>query len=262
VTTRISFARVARSEWTKLTSLRSTWITIATLSLLTILVSGAIGYGLDRTVEAGDPAPTVAETVGAAFLPIDFLILVLGVFGVLQMCGEYGTGLIRATLTAVPRRWPVVCAKAVVQLALTAPLMAATCLASFLVCQAFLGDNGATLGDPGVPRAIAGAAACPVVFGLLGLGLGTALRNTAGAITTLVAALFVVPLLLGPALPGDREEAIMKYVPAVAGQAMYGVDGSSVPFETLSAGASAAVLIGWAALLLAAGVAVLRHRDA
>jgi hypothetical protein len=182
----------------------------------------------------GEPDLTVADAVSAAFLPIDFFVLVIGVFGVLQMSGEYGTGLIRATLTAVPRRLPVLGAKALVQVAVTAPLMAVVCLASFLVCQAFIGDEGASLGDQGVPGAIVGAAASPILMGLLGLGIGTMLRNTAGAITTLVAAAFVVPALLGPALPGDREDEIMKYVPTVAGQAMYSVDGDGGPFEMLS----------------------------
>jgi hypothetical protein len=258
----ITFPRVVRAEWTKLVSLRSTWITLGAAAVLAVGLAGAIGYGVHRAVEGGDPPPALPEAVGAAFLPIDFFVLVFGVFGVLQMTGEYGSGLIRATLTAVPRRWPVAAAKAVVQVAVTLPVMVATALGSFLVFQAFLGDDGASLGDRGVPGAIAGAALCPVLVGLIGLGVGTAVRHTAGAITTLVAALFIVPVLLGPALPGDLEEDVMKYVPTVAGQAMYSVDGGGQPFETLSPGASAAVMVGWVALLLAGGVALLLRRDA
>jgi hypothetical protein len=258
----VTFPRVVRSEWTKLVSLRSTWFTLGPMAVLTVGLAGAIGYGVNRSVEGGDPAPTVGEAVGAVFLPIDFFVLVIGVFGVLHMTGEYGTGLIRATLISVPRRWPVLAAKAVVQVAVNVPLMVVTCLAAFLASQAFLGDNGASLGDPGVIGAIAGAAACPVIMGLLGLGVGALLRHTAGAITTLVGALFVVPALLGPALPGDREEDVMKYVPAVAGQAMYSVEGEGGPFETLSPAASGAVLTGWATIVVLAGAATLRRRDA
>jgi hypothetical protein len=258
----ITFPRVVRAEWTKLVSLRSTWITLGAAAVLAVGLAGTIGYGVHHAVEGGDPPPALSEAVSVAFLPLDFFVLVFGVFGVLQMTGEYGSGLIRATLTAVPRRWPVAVAKAVVQAAVTLPVMAATALGSFLVCQAFLGDDGASLGDPGVPGAIAGAAFSPVLVGLIGLGVGTAVRHTAGAITTLVAALFIVPVLLGPALPGDMENDVMKYVPTVAGQAMYSVDGGGQPFETLSPGASAAVMVGWAALLLAGGVALLLRRDA
>jgi ABC-2 type transport system permease protein len=258
----IPFPRVVRAEWTKLVSLRSTWITLGAAAVLAVGLSGAIGYGVHHAVEGGDPPPALSEAVGAAFLPIDFFVLVFGVFGVLQMTGEYGSGLIRATLTAVPRRWPVAAAKAVVLVAATLPVMAVTALGAFLVSQAFLGADGASLGDRGVPGAVVGAALCPVVVGLIGLGVGMALRHTAGAITTLVAGLFIIPVLLGPALPGDMERNVMKYVPTVAGQAMYSVDGGGGPFETLSPGASAAVLLGWAALVLAGGVALLRSRDA
>lgn len=258
----ITFPRVVRAEWTKLVSLRSTWITLGAAAVLAVGLSGVIGYGVHHSIEGGDPPPALSEAVSAAFLPIDFFVLVFGVFGVLQMTGEYSSGLIRASLTAVPRRWPLAAAKAVVLVAVTLPVMAATALGSFLVCQAFLGDYGASLGDQGVPGATVGAAFCPVLVGLIGLGVGTAVRHTAGAITTLVAALFVVPLLLAPALPGDLEDDVIKYVPTVAGQAMYSVDGGGQPFPILSPGASAAVLVGWAALLLAGGLALLLHRDA
>jgi hypothetical protein len=178
------------------------------------------------------------------------------------MTGEYPGG-VRATLTAVPRRWPVVAAKAVVLVAVTTPVMAAVALASFLVSQAFLGAGGLSLGDDGVLGPIAGAAACPVLMGLLGLGIGTLLRHSAGAITALVASLFVVPVLLLGVLPSDLEDDVLKYVPTVAGQAMYdSLDGDSSPFETLSPAASTGVLGGWVALLLAGGAAVLVRRDA
>ncbi|MEO3922878.1 ABC transporter permease subunit [Micromonosporaceae bacterium B7E4] len=258
---RITFARVVRSEWTKLRSLRSTWLTLGTVLLLAVGLAGVIGYGVRRSVQSGEPAPSVADAVAVAFLPMDFLMLVIGVFGVLQISGEYGTGAIRATLTAVPRRWPVLAAKAVALTGLTAPVLAVTCLAAFLACQAWLGPDGASLGDPGVPRAIAGAAGSAMLMGLLGLGLGAMLRHTAGAITALVVLLMVVPALLGPVLPGDREEAVLKYVPALAGQAMYSLHGDGGPFEMLSPAPASAVLVGWAGLLLLGGVAVLRRRD-
>jgi hypothetical protein len=203
--------------------------------------------------------------VSAAFLPVDFMVLVVAVLGVVQVTGEY-PGPIRATLTAVPRRGPVVVAKAAVLAALTAPVLAATALGAFLACQAFLGTDGASLGDPGVLRAVAGAAACAVLMGLLGLGVGTLLRHTAAAVTTLVVVLFVVPLLLGPVLPGDREDDVLKFLPTLAGQAMYGLSGpdrvGGTPFDTLSPGASAAVLVAWTAAVLGAGIALLRYRDA
>ncbi|MDG4784564.1 ABC transporter permease subunit [Micromonospora sp. WMMD1102] len=259
---RITFARVVRSEWTKLCSLRSTWLTLGTVLLLAVGLAGAIGYGVRRSVQSGEPPPDPAGTVAVAFLPMDFLMLVVGVFGVIQITGEYGSGAIRATLTAVPRRWPVLAAKAVALAGATVPVLAVSCLGAFLACQVGLGSSAsASLADPGVPRAIAGAAGSAVLMGLLGLGIGAMLRHTAGAITALVVLLMVAPVLVGPVLPGEREEEVLKFVPALAGQAMYALDAEAAPFEMLSPGAAAATLVGWAALLLLGGIAVLGRRD-
>jgi hypothetical protein len=193
----------------------------------------SVGYGI---AHGDEPPPDVTHAAAASFLPLDFLVLVVAVLGVLQMTGEYtGGGAARATFAAVPRRWPVVLAKAGRVRGGDAPVMAVTAVASFLVCQAFLGDDGVSLGDPGVPGLVAGAAASTVLLGLLGLAVGTSLRHSAAAITTLVAVLFVVPVLLGPVLPGDREDDVLKYLPTVAGQAMYGsLGGADSPFPTLS----------------------------
>jgi hypothetical protein len=135
-------------------------------------------------------------------------------------------------------------------------------LGSFVVCQAFLGVHGAGPGDPDVPRAILGAAASPVAVGLLGLGLGAVLRNSAATITTLVAAVLLVPALLPAVLTDRLQDAVMPYVPLVAGQAMYAVGPDSVPFDTLSPGASGLVIVSWVVALLAGGAAVLHRRDA
>jgi ABC-2 type transport system permease protein len=120
---------------------------------------------------------------------------VIGVFGMLQMSGEYGSGMIRASLAAVPRRLPLPWAKALVLVAVTGALSLAVCLASFLVSQRFAGSHGAAQGDPGVARAILGTAGYPVAMGLLGLGLGATLRHTASALTGFAAALLLAPAL-------------------------------------------------------------------
>jgi ABC-2 type transport system permease protein len=258
---RVSLGRVIRSEWTKLSSLRSTWITLGAGALLTVGLSAAFGYGYHGAIQAGEVQPTTAEGVAVAFLGLDLYALVIGVFGVLQMSGEYGSGMIRASLTAVPRRLPLLWAKALVLVAVTGVLSLAVCLASFLVSQAFAGSHGAALGDPGVPRAIVGAAAYPVAMGLLGLGLGAILRHTATALTVFVAALLLVPALLPAALSGKLEDTVMPYVPVLAGQAMYAL-GPDEPFKLLSPVAGAAVLAAYVTAILAGGATLLWRRDA
>jgi ABC-2 type transport system permease protein len=260
---RVTLGRVIRSEWTKLRSLRSTWITLGAGALLTVGLSAAFGYGYNGAIQAGEVQPTTAEGLDAAFLGLDLYALVIGVFGLLQMSGEYGSGMIRASLAAVPRRLPVLWAKALILLVVTGVLSLVVCLASFLVSQAFVGSHGAALGDPGVPRAILGAAAYPVAMGLLGLGLGAILRHTATTITVFVAAQLLIAALLPAALSEKLKDTVMPYVPVVAAQAMYALEPSgSFPFKLLSPGAAAAVLAAYVIAVLAGGAALLWRRDA
>jgi ABC-2 type transport system permease protein len=260
-TDRVTLGGVIRSEWTKLRTLRSSWIALGTAALFTVALSGAFGYGYNGAIQAGEVQPTTAEGLEVAFLALDLYALVIGVFGVLQMSGEYGSGMIRASLAAVPRRLPLLWAKALVLVAVTGVLSLVVCLASFLVSQAFVGSHGAALSDPGVPPAILGAAAYPVAMGLLGLGLGVILRHTATAITGFVAALLIVPALLPAALSKSAEDAVMPYVPVVAAQAMYALEPGG-PFKLLSPGAGGAVLAAYVIAILAGGAALLWRRDA
>jgi ABC-2 type transport system permease protein len=256
---RVTFGRVVRSEWTKLRSLRSTWIVLGAGGLLTIGIAGVIGWNSSRQ----DEPTTVAETVAGAFLAVDLMALVLGVFGILLMTGEYGSGLIRATLAAVPRRLPVLWAKALALVAAGVPVMLAVSFGSFLLHQAFA-EAGVrvTLGDPEVLRAALGAAAAPILSGLLGLGLGAAMRHTAGTITSYVVGMLVLPGLLPVALPDSIQDDVVRYTPVASAQAMYAVGDGGNPFDMLSPGAGALVTLGWAGLLLTAGAIVLRRRDA
>lgn len=257
---RVTFARVTRSEWTKFWSLRSTWVVLTATLLVTVTLAGIIGGAQGKDSDKTGQALTVKDVVGGTFLGIDLFTLVIGVFGVLMMTGEYGTGLIRATITAVPRRLPVLGAKALVLLAGTSPVLLVACFGSFLLSVSMSGaDVGLT--DSGVLRAVVGAAFAPAVFGVVGLGLGTAMRHTAGAITTLVVVLLVLPALV-PALPGSVPDDLGPYSPVAAAQAIYAIDGSGGPFEMLSPGAAVLVVIGWAVVALAGGGAVLRRRDA
>jgi ABC-2 type transport system permease protein len=259
---RITFARVVRSEWTKLSSLRSTWMVFGGVAVLAVGLAGVFGYGHGQQIRDGETVPSTADAVSAALLPLDLLALVVAVLGVLQMSGEYGSGLIRATLAAVPGRLPVLWAKAAVLAALTVVVMLGVCVGSLLLSQGVAGSDDASLGDPTVLRATCGAAFSVAMTALIGLGIGSMLRHTAGAITVLVVVLLIVPSLLG-AVPWENvRDAIEPYLPALAGQAIYQVGDSGGPFETFSPGLSAVVLAGWAFLSLACGGAVLYRRDA
>lgn len=258
----VTLPRVVHAEWTKLRALRSTWIVLIGTGLLVVVLAGATGWAQHRDISQGGAPPTTAEAVGAALLGIDLLALVIGVFGVLLMTGEYSSGLIRATLAAVPRRLPLLWAKAIVLVAVAAVVMVAACLAALLASHAFLGAAGARLGDHGVLRAAFGAAGAAVGTGLLGLGIGAILRHTAGAITTLIAATLVVPALLPVVIPHSWRDHITPYSPTAAAQAMYQMGNGNNPFKVLSPGGGALVLALWIAVVLAIGAAILYRRDA
>jgi ABC-2 type transport system permease protein len=258
----VTFGRVVRSEWTKLRSLRSTWIILAVTAILTVAFGAAFGYGYNSQLRSGEVTPSLDQAIDVTYIGLDLSALIVGVFGMLQMTGEYSSGQIRASLTAVARRRPLLLAKALVLTVTTAAVMAPACLATFLFAQAMIGADGASLADPGAVRAVLGATAYPVALGLIGLGIGAALRHTAVSITVFVAALLILPAMLAPILPDDTEKAVLPYVPVAAAQAVYAQLAQSGTIDLLSPWSGLLVLTGWVIALLLAGIVVLTRRDA
>ncbi|WP_426512167.1 hypothetical protein ACPPVO_16990 [Dactylosporangium sp. McL0621] len=244
------YRNIVHAEWGKLWALRSTWVVFAVVGVLAVGLAAAIG------ATAEHPAP------GQAFLAIDVFSILLGVFGILMVTGEYGSGLIRATFAAVPRRLPVLWAKAAVLTAATVPLMLLVCSGSLLVNHALTPEaHRYPLGDGGLVRATLGAAAAPVALALLGLGIGALLRHTAAAITVYVLSMLVLPALLGAALPASVADDVVRCVPVAAAQALYALPGGGDTARTLPPGPAALVLLAWVAAALAAGAVTLRRRD-
>lgn len=253
---------VLRSEWVKLRSVRSSTVTLASAAaaLLSVgLIFSAILGGILSTGESpdefgGDPA-------GAALSGVTIAQLIIGVLGVLLITSEYGTGMIRGTLTAVPSRLPVLWAKAAVLTIATLPLMVVTALVTFLVGQSLIGTNGldtATLGDPGVLRAVLATGAYLTGVALIGLAVGTLLRSTAAAISTLFAMVFLLPGLGSVLLPASWRDDVLQLLPSNAGSAFMSVQPGP---ELLSAGAGAAVFAAWIVVPFVAAAVALKRRS-
>lgn len=260
---RITVPRVVCSEWIKFRSLRSSLIMLAA----TVVVFAALGLGFstflaDATIEPGTPAPpggpSSLDPLGASLGGVNLAQLLVGTLGVLLAAGEYGTGMIRSSLAAVPTRWPVLAGKVVVLAGVVLAVLVPTTLLTFLGGQAILGDQGISLSDDGVLRAVLGTAGYLAAVGVLGAALGSLLRTTAGALTSVVALLLVVPGVVS-LLPESWSEWISPYLPSNAGQAFMSVGGSG---DLLSPGAGAAVLAAWLVVLLGAALVLLRRRDA
>jgi ABC-2 type transport system permease protein len=244
---RVTQRRVIHSEWIKFWSLRSTIIALATAVVV------FVGFGLlaASIANSGDSLGDVPfSPIDTSLAGVNVAQLVLGTLGVLFMASEYSTGMIRSTLAAVPRRLPVLWAKAAVfgGVALVAMLVAA--FVAFLGGQAILGADGASLSDPGVARAIAGSAAYLTGAGLFGLALGALLRSTAAALSTFFGVMFLLSGIVQLLLPESWRDAVGPYVPAEAGEAIGAATraaGDLAPWAGLAVFTSYLVAVGVAA---------------
>jgi ABC-2 type transport system permease protein len=186
--------------------------------------------------------------------------IAMGLLGVLVITSEYGTGMIRASLAAVPQRRLMLAAKTLV-FAVTAVIAGiAASFGAYLIFQALLpvGDGMATsLSDPGVLRAVTGAGLYLTVLGLLGLGLGAVIRFSAGAVAVLFGVLFV-PSILITLLPQSWQDTIGRYLPMNAGETIYSVHHQA---HTLQPWTGFGVFCLYAAAL-ATAFTLISHRDA
>ncbi len=258
---RVTQARVLRSEWTKLWSLRSTrW------SLLFAFVSMA---GLGPLVAAVTMGRwnRLAPSDRSSFDPINTALggyhlaqLAIGVLGVLVISGEYSTGQIRSSLMAVPRRLPVLWAKAANFAVVSFVLMLLASLIAFFGAQAILTQHhvDVTISHAPSMRAILGTGLYMVVLGVFALSLGALVRSTAGGIAIFAGVLFVLPGLVH-VLPASTFDAINPYLPSNAGSDV--LNNTSDP-GMLGPWTGFAVFCGYALITLAASAVLLVRRDA
>jgi ABC-2 type transport system permease protein len=253
----VTQARVIRSEATKLRGLRSTW-SCALVSVILIVGVGALAAGgKPYRVSAANPAVTAVST---SLFGVLLAQLVLGVLGVLVFSGEYGTGMIRATLAVVPARLPVLWAKLLVLAGLVLPVALLAAFAEFFVAtaiQSARGGSGISLSDPGVLRTLVGAALYLTVAALVGLTLGALLRKTAAGISVFAALFLIAPIIvvhLPHAIAG-----IAPYLPSSAGGALWG---QPLVTHPLGPWTGFAVLCGYAVVLAGLAAWQLRRRDA
>lgn len=252
----VTLRRVIHSEWIKLRSLRSTVV----VSALTVLIMVALGLLIPYFAwkNAGPIERAHFDAIDRSLSGWHLAVLTVGILGVLVITGEYTTGMIRATLGAVPRRLPVLWAKAAVFAPVTFVLSLASAFAAFLGAQALLGSHGASLGSPGALRAVFGVALVLTLMGLLGLALGFLARSTAGGIAAVVVLIYVVEAI-GAVLPSSWQPKVLPYLPLQAGQALFLVrPAQNMMHPWPGFGVLCAYVVGGMALAAVA----LRRRDA
>jgi ABC-2 type transport system permease protein len=252
---RYGLKQVVRAELTKMTTLRSTWwtllvMTIGMLGVTALTVSSSTHH--DKSWYQGFD-PTSQSLTGLAIGT-----LVIGVLGALAVSGEYGTGTIRSSLSAIPQRRTFLLGKVLVVGAVALVIGEILSFACFGLGQVILAHGGAPSSDlaqPGVLRAVALSGAYLALLGLLGLGLGLVVRHTAGAIGSYVGVTFVFPLLIQH-LPGNPT----RFTPV-------GILANSVSQVVRQPGQLAAplgfvLMLLYSAAALAVGYLLLTRRDA
>jgi ABC-2 type transport system permease protein len=255
---------VMRAEWIKMRSVRSTVWTLTAMTAITIgisVIAGAVIPGQWHTLTASQRStfdPTSISLRGLLFGQ-----LVIGVLGVMVMSAEYGTGTIRATLAAIPNRPLIVATKAAVFAILAAAVGQVLAFGAFFITQALLSSPAphASLGQPGVLRAVVGGGLIIPILGLFALGLATLIRHTAGAITTFVGTLLVLPITLD-ALPSSISHPILACLPLQISDTMTSVVPATDGGWTLSPWAGFGVLCMYALVTLGIGAWLMVRRDA
>ncbi len=258
---RYGFGELLRSEFTKLRTVRSTgW----TLGLTVVL---GIGLSILATAETRSHWATMAipdrltfDATRTSLIGVFFGQLVIGVLGVLVLSAEYGTGTIRATLAAAPRRPGVLAAKAVVFGVVALVVSEVTAFVSFFVGQALLTAPAThtTLSSPGALRAVAGSGLYLCVLGLMALGIAAIVRHTAGAISTFVGLVLVLPIIV-EALPQTLATDLDRFLPAHIGTAMVS---QHAELKSFAPWPGFLLLCGYAAVALVVGGILLVRRDA
>ncbi|MEU8803401.1 ABC transporter permease subunit [Spirillospora sp. NPDC048819] len=261
---RPGFGRLLLAEWTKIRTVRST---LWTLMLLVLVSLGFTTLLVGLTMAQWDNM-TAADHASVAADPVSFILgsgfflgqLTVCVLGVLVIASEYSTGMIRASLLAVPRRLPMLWAKALVFAAVVLVVGLAVSFTSFFIGAALIGDKmEVSLGGDGVLRAVVGGGLYLAMLGLFALAIGAIVRHTAGAITGVIGFVLVLaPLAM--LLPGKIGDYVYSYLPSEAGylitKAQQGEDDLLTPWQGYG------VFALWTFALLALAAFLLKRRDA
>jgi ABC-type transport system involved in multi-copper enzyme maturation permease subunit len=261
---RPGFGRVMLSEWTKIRSVRST---VWSLVLLVVLTLGFTALFVGLTVAQWDQtqpedqalirADPISMILGSGFF---FGQLTICVLGVMVIASEYSTGMIRASLLAVPRRLPVLAAKSLVFALLIFVVGVVVSFGSFFIGAPILDSKApVSLSDPGVLRAVVGGGLYLAMLGLFALAIGAIVRHTAAGITGVIGFVLVLSPLAN-LLPGSFGDRVHAYLPSEAGHLI--AQARQMPNDLLTPWQGYGVFCLWTAVLLVIAAVLLKRRDA
>jgi len=288
---------VIASEFTKLRSVRSTYWTLAALLIVSVGIGAAVMAGESSSLTNNPANKAGFDGTQVSLIPFfEIGQLIIAVLGAMIITSEYSTGMIRTSLTAMPRRGVVYAAKAIVFTSVALVISLTTSFIAFLVGQAMVAGTGvgaslfgsikipanASFNGPGSPghpptatfqgtevisassvlSAVIGTALFVTLVAVIAFGLGAIIRHTAGTITTVIGIMFIVPVIV-QALPNDWSSDIMRFFPDAAGRVI-SVTGSAPGGNAhlWSSWPQMIVTACYAVGLLAIGAYFFRKRDA
>lgn len=256
VPTGVLLRRVVAAEWVKARSVAPTWAALGTLCF----VLPAIGAVICSTQVRADVTGPAFDPLLQVYAGLAMSQVALAALGAVLVTGEYSSGSMTSTLTAVPDRRVLLAGKAALVALLSAPFALAASTLAAVVCLPLLRSRGAdlTLSDPGVVRGVLGATAVLVLTALLGLGVGTLLRSSAAATIALTGALFLLPVLV-MLLPASVRTGVGPWTPGQAGAAVLVLAPRG---DYLGPLAGLLMFVAWAALPVVLAVLALVRRDA
>jgi ABC-2 type transport system permease protein len=256
------FGRLIHAEWTKIRSVRSSFwtlaiLTVSAIGLNTLIVS--LGMAKWDTTSAATKHMYLADPTGFLRAALQYAQIPLCVLGALVITTEYSTGMIRSSVLAVPRRVPMLAAKAAVFGVVAFVVGEALGFVSFVIAQTVIGHRlPESLRDPATFRAVFGVGLYLAVLGLLSLAAGALIRHTAVTITAVVGFVAVIGGL-ARLIPGSAGAHISAFLPAQAGLLI--THAHQQADDLLSPWQGFGVLCLWTAALLGAAGWLLRRRD-
>ena len=253
-----------RSEFTKIRSVRSTYWTLLVLLAVSVGIGAAITGGTAANWSHMAPSdqatfdPTQASVAGLFYLGQ----LVSVVLGAMTITAEYSTGMIRTSLTAMPRRLVVYASKVMIFAVVALVVTFVAAFISFFLGQSLLASThqSATLSQPDVLRAVVGSALYVTLVGLFAFAVGAIFRHTAATITSVIGLLFVIPIL-AHLLPHNWYDDLARWLPDAAGTAISATVAGQNP-HLFSPWAQFSVFAIYTAILLVVGGILFRKRDA
>lgn len=237
-----------RAELAKIRGVRSTFVTLPLFAAFSILLAALGGWSARNAIDSHNPRLRADFTAAQAGLDgVLYGQLALIVFGVLVVSSEYGSGMMRVSLLAVPLRGRLYTAKMLAAGVMTAGVAIPVTVVSYLVTQTALGPHGTGIGSEGVLRALAGAVVYLTLMCLFAVGTASIARNAVIPLAVLLPMVLIGSQLLS--VLGLTKD-LARFLPDQAGAHMLEV-GSDQAFFGF------AVMLVWTAAITALGY--LRH---